>query len=86
MIVWAGAGVKSFYRVSPHVVCKWEPRDEGQRALTACLKDEFKKHCPENDAYSCLHSLALTKDTWTFRWESLAGAAHMTISHSPLHA
>lgn len=81
MIVWAGAGVKSFYKASPHLVCVWEPRDEGQRALTNCLMEEFKKHSPERDAYSCLHTLALITPKWHFCWESLAGVSN-TLTHT----
>lgn len=78
MIVWAGTGVKSFYRASPYCVCKWEPgNDAGLRALTACLKEEFKKHIPENDAYSSLYKLGLITEKWIFSWESLAGAPHV---------
>jgi len=81
MIVWAGAGVKSFYKASPHLVCVWEPRDEGQRALTNCLMEEFKKHSPERDAYSCLHTLALITPKWHFCWESLAGIPDVQESY-----
>jgi len=82
MIVWAGAGVKSFYKASPHLVCVWEPRDEGQRALTTCLKEEFKKYTHRNDSYSCFHNLALITKKWHFCWESLAGIPDVLESYS----